>query len=402
MKKNLIFLILLVFLIEIPNYSHSVKGFYCEVYNLETDKNNYYTKEVIELNASWELDYNPFTEQGWIQINIYDSLGKLIWNSSRYDEIGLFIEQWSINTTELKTTFSDFTSNVIIKLYFYLLDNKEPVPFLKDSEEITIIKRIPLCELLGFRERLNYSEEISFSAKFYDNIIDNGSLLINQLVLFMISFNDSIIFQENFTTNQFGIIEITLSTLVHLNLGLNTLVFKIIESNIYNDSIFQHEILVEKTPVFIEVINIDNLIVKDEDLVIQLYCYYFFNDSMTPLNNQSIKVEILHNQSLIYSELYNTDITGFLSITISQAILNSTREFEEIILILQYNGNYFMQNETTSLILSIDGSKGKSSQNLNVILIVSFSLMSILIPLPLLYRFKKERKKMLTEVIIKY
>ena len=402
MKKNLILLILLVFLIEIPCYSQSVKGFDCEVYNLETNKNSYYTNEVIELNASWELDYNPFTEDCYIQIKIYDSLDELIWNSSKYDEIGLFTEQWSINTTELKTTFSDFTSNVIIKMYFYLWNQGESVPFLQDSEEITIIKRIPLCELIGLRDRINYSEEISFSAKFYDNIIENYSLLINQLVLFMVSFNNSIIFQENFTTNHLGIIEITLSSLVHLNLGLNTLVFKIIQSNVYNDSIFQHEILVEKTPVFINVVNIDNLIIKDEDLIIQLYCYYFFNDSMTPLNNQSIKVEILHNQSSIYSQIYNTDITGFLSITISQAILNFTGEIEDIVLILQYSGNYFLQNKTTSLILSIDGPKGKSSQNLNVFLIVTFSIISILIPLPLLYRFKRERKKMLTEVIIKY
>ena len=402
MKKNLIFIILLVFLIEIPCYSESVKGYYCEVYNLETDKSSYYTNEIIELNATWELDYNPFTENGYIQINIYDSLDTLIWNSSKYYEIGLFTEQWSINTSELKTTFSNYSNNIIIKIYFYLPQGEETVPFLKDSEEISIIKRIPLCELIGFKERLNYGEEITFTARFCDNTIENGSLLVNQIVSFMISFNNSIIFKDNFTTNQLGIIEMTLWSIVHLNIGLNVLIFNIMQNNIYNDTIFQYEILVEKNPVFINIINIEDLKVNEEDLVIQLYCYYYFNDSMTPLNNQSIKVEISYNQSLIFSKMYNTNVTGFLSITISQTILSFTREFEDILLILEYNGNAFLQNNTTSLILSIDGSKGRSSQNLNVFLIVTFSILSIVIPLPLLYRFKKERKKMLTEVIIKY
>jgi len=259
-----------------------------------------------------------------------------------------------------------------------------------------------LCELIGFKERLNYGEEITFTARFCDNTIENGSLLVNQIVSFMISFNNSIIFKDNFTTNQLGIIEMTLRSIVHLNIGLNVLIFNIMQNNIYNDTIFQYEILVEKNPVFINIINIEDLKVNEEDLVIQLYCYYYFNDSMIPLNNQSIKVEISYNQSLIFSKMYNTNVTGFLSITISQTILSFTREFEDILLILEYNGNAFLQNNTTSLILSIDGSKGRSSQNLNVFLIVTFSILSIVIPLPLLYRFKKERKKMLTEVIIKY
>ncbi|MBY8989346.1 MAG: hypothetical protein KGD58_01210 [Candidatus Lokiarchaeota archaeon] len=402
MKKNLIFIILLVFLIEIPCYLESVKGYYCEVYNLETDKSSYYTNEIIELNATWELDYNPFTENGYIQINIYDSLDTLIWNSSKYYEIGLFTKQWSINTSELRTTFSNYSNNIIIEIYFYFWGGELEHPDLKDSEEITIIKRIPMCQLIGFKDRLNYGEELAFTARFCDNTIENGSLLINQIVSFMISFNNSIIFKDNFTTNQLGIIEMTLGSFVHLNVGLNALIFKIMQNNIYNNTIFQYEILVEKNPVFINVINIEDLKVKEEDLIIQLYCYYFFNDSMTPLNNQSIKVEISYNQSLIFSKSYNTNVTGFLSITISQTILSFTREFEDILLILEYNGNSFLQSNTTSLILSIDGSKGRSSQNLNVFLIVTFSILSIVIPLPLLYRFKKERKKMLTEVIIKY
>jgi len=401
-KKNFIFIILLVFLIVIPCYSESVKAFNCDLYNLETDKPSYYTNELIKINATWELDYNPITEGGYIQINIYDVLENLIWNSSMYDEIGLFTKQWIINTSELKTTFSNYTNNIIIKFYSYLVLHDGTVSFLKDSEEITIIKRIVLCELIGFREILNYGEEIAFSARFYDTTTENGSLLINQIVSFMISSNMSIIFNTNLTTNHLGIIQINLSSLEHLNIGLNTLVFKIKHNCIYNDSIYQYEINVEKNPVFINIMNFENKIFKDEDLIIQLYCYYLLNHSITPLNNQSINLEILYNQNVIYSQTHFTNATGFSLITISQIILNITKENEDILLILHYSGNSFLHNKTTSKILTINSFKVNNSQNSNVLLIVLFSTISILIPLPLLYRFKKERKKMLTEVVIKY
>jgi hypothetical protein len=94
-------------------------------------------------------------------------------------------------------------------------------------------------------------------------------------------------------------------------------------------------------------------------------------------------------------------MTGFLSITISQELLNFTNN-EELKLILEYYGNYFLQNSTISLILNVNDYKGGDSQNLNIYLITTISILSVLLPLPLLYRFKKGRKKMLTEISIKY
>ena len=77
MKKEILLLILLVFLIEIPFISKGVKGFYCNLFFLEVDKDSYYANEEIRINASWELDYNPFNEYGYIQIHLYDSLDNL-------------------------------------------------------------------------------------------------------------------------------------------------------------------------------------------------------------------------------------------------------------------------------------------------------------------------------------
>jgi hypothetical protein len=346
------------------------------------------------------LDYDPFSEYGYIQLNIYDSLDNRIWNSSWYDEIGFFSEQWSINTTHLKTTFLNYSNKIYIKLYFYYWDG-ELHPFLKETEELIIYKRIPSCELLGFKNYINCSEDLSFLAKFYDSEPENGSFIKNQLVLLKIRANSIILFQQNFTTDQFGGIGISLSPLEHLDIGLNTLILEIIQNNVYNYSIFQFEVIVEKTPVFVNVIDISNRLNKKENLAIQLH-FFYFNNSKIPLSNQSIKVEIKDHQKLIYSHLYNTDNNGILTLIISHTTLNITEETDDITLIFQYTGSYILQNKSISLNVTIHGAMGNNSLDANTILILTTSVISLVIPLPIIYKYKKERKKILAEVIIKY
>ena len=402
-KKEILLLILLVFLIEIPFISKNVKGFYCNLLFLEVDKDSYYANEEIRINASWELDYNPFNEYGYIQIHLYDSLDNLVWNSSEYDEIGQFTEEWIINITNLKIMFLNYSNIVFIRFFHYIWDGEGPIqPIPRETKEIIIFKRIPLCELLGFRDRIKYGEDLTFKAKFYDEFIENNSFLNNQSILFMISVNNSIIFQYNFTTNHLGIIEICISSVVHLNMGLNKFTFNFLQNKVYNDSIFQYEILLDKNPVFIDIINYNEHLAKKEDLVIQLKYYYFFNGWLIPLNNQCIELEILWNQSLIFTQIFNTDISGVLLVNIPHELLNFTGEIGDLKLNFVYNGTIYLENKTISLNININSSKAKSTLNSNVIIFTAISITSLIISLPLLYRFKKERKKMLTEITIRY
>ncbi|MBA7558260.1 hypothetical protein ES705_51056 [subsurface metagenome] len=218
----------------------------------------------------------------------------------------------------------------------------------------------------------------------------------------MISVNNSIIFQHNFTTNHLGIIEICISSVVHLNIGLNKFTFNVLQNKVYNDSIFQYEIFLDKNPVFIDIINYNEHLAKKEDLVIQLKYYYFFNGSLIPLNNKCIKLEILWNQSLIFTQIFNTDISGVLLVSIPHELLNFTGEIEDLKLNFVYNGTIYLENKTISLNININNFEAKSSLNSNIALFTALSIISLLISLPLLYRFKKERKKMLTEITIRY
>ena len=249
---------------------------------------------------------------------------------------------------------------------------------------------------------LQYGEDLTFTAKFYDEFVENNSFLNNQSILFTIYVNNSVIYQNNFTTNYLGMIEISISSVVHLNLGLNKFTFKLLQNKVYNDSIFQYEISLDKNPVFVDIINYNENLAKKEDLVIQLEYYYFFNGSLIPLNNQCIELEILWNQSLIFTQIFSTDISGFLLVSIPHELLNFSVKIEDLKLNFVYNGTIYLENKTISLNLNINNSKAKSALNSNVILFTALSIGSLLISLPLIYRFKKERKKILTEITIRY
>jgi len=402
-KKKRILLILIVFLIQIHFISENVIGFHCNLLFLELDKDNYYTNEKIRISASWELDYNPFTEDGFIQIHIYDSLDNLIWNSSEYHEIGLFTEEWIVNITNLKIIFLNYSNIVLVKFIHYYWDDEGIFNLITvETREITIFKRIVLCQLKGFRDRINYGEDLTFTAKFYDEFLENSTFLYNQSVFFIISVNNSVLFQNNFITNYLGIIEITISSVSQLSIGLNRLTFKFLQNKVFNDTLFQYEIWLEKNPIFVDIIDYEENLAEKEDLVIQLKYYYFLNGSIIPLDNQVIGLEIVWNQTSIFTQLFNTDISGFLFITIPYNLLNFSTKNEDIKLNFVYNGTIYLENKTISLNLNIINSNKKSLLELNVILLTTLSIILLLISLPLLYKFKKERKKILTEIIVKY
>ncbi|MFW9772596.1 MAG: hypothetical protein ACFFEO_10615, partial [Candidatus Thorarchaeota archaeon] len=258
MKKKVIFVILLVSILQLFSLSILTLGFVCNLQYLEVNKVRYFVNENIEVNASWELDYNPINEECYIQIRIFDSSGALIWNSSKYNGIGQFTQSWSINITQLSIPFLNYSNILYIKFFSYYssIGGSEYTSFL-ETIQIEIIKRIPLCQLIGFKDHIENGENFIFQAKFIDHLFENNSYLKNQLIIFTVVSNYSIIHEKNYTTNQFGTIEIHLSSISHLNLGLNTLVFVLKNNIVYNTSKFVYQIYVEKNSVLVDVVSFD-------------------------------------------------------------------------------------------------------------------------------------------------
>ncbi|MHA1991269.1 MAG: hypothetical protein ACW98A_09920 [Candidatus Hodarchaeales archaeon] len=370
---------------------------------MEVDKEDYYPDEIIKIDAFWALTYNPLNEEAHIQVKISDEFDTVIWNSSKYYNIGNFSEHWDISISSLNLTLKNYTHSLNIK--FVSVHHKFGIGIISnllETIQVKIYKRIPLCQLIGFRDTINYGEILIFQAKFFDNFIENSSFLNNQLINFLIRSNGSIIFQSNFTTNHLGIIDISLSSDHHLSLGENNLIFILVNNNVYNDSDFQFDVFLEKGLVFIDVLNFKDDIGKEEDFLIELYYYYFFNNTQYPLENQYIEFVILNNQNITYSQVCITNQSGILSVIVPYEKLTSNKEINELKLNIIFNGSLYLESKTLSLNLNIYIHEVESINHFNIILFASILSIILISSLMILFKFKRVKKKVLPEIIIRY
>jgi hypothetical protein len=401
-KKKFFFIIILVVVIQILSLSNNAQSFEQELYYLETDKDSYKSDEVIKINASWYLDYNSGIETAYIQLQIFNSLNDIIWNSSKYDEPTNITENWIINIVDLNVIISNFSTIIYIKLFCYVKPHmgSEDVFFL-DTVQVNITKRIPMCQLIGFKDYIKFGEVLTFNARFYDDISQNNSFLNNQLIKFKAFSNNSLVYQCNFTTDRSGTIEIFILS-SHLKMGLNLLLLSLFNNSIYNNSNFFYQVFVEKSPVFIDIIGFDGTLKKNENLELDLFYYYFFNNSLTPLYNLSVKMVIFENETLRYSEIYTTDMAGRINVSLNQELFSSESKSTGLRIDIILNSTLVFDNLSISLNLEISNSDVKSVFNSSILIFLS---VSVVISLIMVSVFKKHRVKkniMLSEIIIKY
>jgi hypothetical protein len=360
--------------------------------------------EKIEINASWELYYDPSNELAYVQIRIFNSIDKVIWSSPEYNEIGFFNDNWSVDINELNISYINYTNTIYIKLISYYRIIGTPhdnIGYLK-TVQVEIMKRTPFCQLIGFKDKIKFSENLTFNVEFFDPLLENNSYLSDQLVLFSISSNHSIIYQNNFTTNQFGTFQISISSPIHLILGENNLIFELKDNKIYNDTIYLYELFVERNPVLVDVITFEENLKKNENLTITLFYYYFRNNDLEPLRREDIELKILNDQDLAYASIYKTDSSGVLSIMISQDSFNVDGDNMNLRLDLIFNGTDSLKNKTFSLHLIISNTEINNGVHINFLLIFAISIPLSLISISLLYKFKKNKNKLLTEITIRY
>ncbi|MFX0042024.1 MAG: hypothetical protein ACFE8L_03850 [Candidatus Hodarchaeota archaeon] len=407
MKKIKLLIILILIPIGLFIDTSFAKASNCNLTFLKTDKAIYYINENIKINASWDLDYNSDIEYAYVQIQIFNNFDNFLWNSSKYDEIGTFEDNWTIIIENLNLDFTNYSNLIFIKFYYYYYQEEIGIPqgeFL-ETIEITINKREASCELIGFRDHMRLGENHSFNVRFFDSSSDNSSNIINQEILFKIISNNSLLSQRNFTTNQTGMFEIFISSISHLRLGQNILIFEILNSKIYNNTEFMYEILLEKNLMFIDVIEFKEILNSKENLVIKLFFYYFSNNTIEPLNNTNIIMEIYCNNNLTFMNEYKTDKIGILSINVTQESFNSEEKSEDLIIKIIFNGNDFLENKSISLNLKINSSVNSNRGFYSQLSIYSLSVILIIITIIISLIFKnikKNRENILTEITFRY
>ncbi|MFX1315138.1 MAG: hypothetical protein ACFE9T_04690 [Promethearchaeota archaeon] len=406
MKKINILIMLILISIGFFNITSFAKGAECYLIFLKTDKDFYYINEKIRINASWDLDYNTFIEDAYVQIQLFDNLEEIIWNSSMYDDIGIYEKNWTIDIEDLNLDFTKYTNSIIIKFfYYYCQGGGSPLGEFLKLIEINVVKRDVLCELIGFRSNMRYGQDLSFSVRFFDSLSGNSSNLINQVIFFEIFSNKSLTYQRNLTTNQMGIIEIFISSVNHLSFGQNILIFKIVDNKIYNNTEFLYEILLEKELLTIEIIEFKDTLRIKENLIIKLLLYYFSNDSILPLNDSSLILKIFHNNNLTFINEYKTDKSGILSINITQESFNPREKLEDLIINIIFNGNYFLENKTITLNLKIQSNTDLKRNIYSQISLFSLFLILFIISIAIFLTFrniKRNKESILTEITFRY
>lgn len=394
-------------MVEVFCVINCVNAFSYSLILFNTDQTEYYIDDSIRISASWDLNYNDNIEIAYIQIHIVDQFDKFVWNSSQYDQIGTHEKNWTVNIEDFNLNVENSTFDLNIKFYifYFHIDTASTMSTYLDSINIEVIKRKISCELVGYKDRINLGEDLSFEAHFYDAINNSTQFFTNQTIQFMISFNDLIIHQYNYTTNLSGAIKIQLSSLMHLKLGLNYLIFSISNNKLYNDSRIVYDLHVEKNDPIIDVLNFTNNLGKGEDLDLKLHCYYYFNHSYSPLSNYKLLVAIFNNNSLAFISEYETDNSGVLVISIPQSSFSFDQISQSFKIRVSLNETQYVDNKTISLDLSLD--QNKYQEILNSIQIKIFSFTSVLIIILIFLSYiilnkKGKNEKILTELIVRY
>ena len=407
MKKKKFFLFSILILADFLSIISSVNGFYCNLNFLATDKIVYFIDENIKINASWELNYNINNEISYVQVQLFDSFDNKIWNSSEYTEIGFFEKDWSLDLQQLNIDFSNYTNILYVKFFsfYFHIDTTNTICTYLETIEIKIIKRNPLCELIGYRDPIKYGECLYLRARFYDNSSGSIRYLINHTIELVISFNNITKQRYTYTTNTSGMIGVSLSSITDLTIGQNFLVFSVIDNKIYNNTKFIYELFIDKNHLIIDIISYNDNLEENEDLKIKLLFYYNFNQSLKPLANYCILFKIFDKKKLAFIKEYITDKFGALTIIIPQELFNFDKKSQEFNINIIFNGTYFLENKTLSLSLKINQEIDSNTKNTLQMTILSF--MSILIGILIVVSYivwgkKKRNDKLLTDLIIRY
>ena len=247
MNKKSILLAVIIIMVSFSYASNEIKGspYPCMLYSFSTDKNTYFNDEEIKINATWELNYNPSMEIAYIEVMILDVNNLLLWNSTKYSEIGNFTNIWNVNIESLNLEFANYSNTLFVKVFFYISNGYTPLVMFMEIIEITTIKRNVSCELIGYSNYLKYGEDLFFKAQFFNNSFHSSYYLENQDISFKIISLNVIIYERVYVTNLTGELEILISCVKNLSIGVNYIQFKILENQIFDSGEFEYTIYFE-------------------------------------------------------------------------------------------------------------------------------------------------------------
>lgn len=397
MNKRKKIIILIYIAISTLALTNNLKAYYYDLIFLETDKDQYYFDEFIEINASWELYYDINQEISYIHIQISDDSDAILWNSSKYYEMGINEKNWTIEIQNLDYSFTNYSNTLFINAYNYFKDlnlGNQQFTLLK-SVAVNIYKRNVSCEIIGFKNCIKYGENLAFTAKFF--CVENNSGLSNQSVEFKIISKENLIYREDYVTNKSGIIMLYISSIDQLELGENSLIFNISNNKFFIESHFKYKLKVERYPIFNQIIRFKSNITTGEDIIFEIL-FYYLNGTIHPLINKTISLVIYSNDILKFEKTFGTNNSGLLKVNISYNSIEITENQDDFLINLYFNGSKFLQNFTFSLNVEIIRINNQDNHFKTEILLLSLTASSIILFSIIIYNRKRSKSKLIKEI----
>ncbi|MGQ4873759.1 MAG: hypothetical protein ACP6IY_06775 [Promethearchaeia archaeon] len=369
-KYTLIFILIFFGFLSIPQISKAY-----EIIYFNTDKQTYYINENIKINSSWTLYYNENTSQAYFQVVILNEQNELLWSSPAYYEQGLIIKNWTVKLDKLNINFNGTQSLLFVNLLYHYSDLSGTFDTYIRSISINILKLNITCELVGFKDVINYGDSLKFQAIFYDILHD--SLLYKLNVSLQIFFNQKLIYNANFSLLENCSIKIILNSVKDLRIGINLLKFSIFKNKYYNNQIFYYNLKVNKLKVYMYRKITPKLLNENSILKIYASFYYFLNNNTLPLEEYFIKLKIFEKNNMVYERSYLTDNNGIIEITIKIKNLELSEDIQKITIIFNIVGNYFLNDSEFIISIRFNHININPFESFFLIIIISISMFAI-------------------------
>ena len=153
-----------------PSISNQTKEFSLEIYELTTNKIQYYDYESIEIFANWTYYYNE-NAIGFVQICILQENNSLIWQSLQYHNRSIYME------ADISIPIRNFTQNLkkpssLVNIEFYIFNNGSGEVFSGYNDSMTVTIEINSSDIYNFSLWLNkkifqYNDLFSFNSSWY-------------------------------------------------------------------------------------------------------------------------------------------------------------------------------------------------------------------------------------------
>jgi len=393
----LVFLCIGLFFLFFPQFTFGWPSW--DIISLQSDKENYYNYENIEINASWNLYFEEH-DFVYVQIHLINESEEILWKSPKYNNSGFNEDNWMIHIPNLNINIKNDSICLFVKFWISFNDHVSSGD-IYDLEFLTIniLKANVTCELSGFKNSIIYGEEISLLAKFYET--NNNLLLINDTIRFKIEWELLVLYQYDFKTNKSGIIKTNISSVSHLSVGVNYLKFIIIGNETYNNCQFSYKLRVEKIPISGEIISVSGIDKNQGIIEVQSNFYYSFNHSIIPLDNSLVSAQLYQGNSLKYSKFLNTSTLGKTLFTFSLGSINLDNNSTEVNITIIYNGSQYLHSKMISQIIDVDEFIYQNVLDTMELLYLSSFFSSIIVFGLMITKKRRGREKNLADLYIK-